>query len=178
MIQKILLTSLLILVSPIQLLAGNGSEEKLRDRNASDFFYCKLDSSISRIAFHRGKGVASIFNPVMGFYYKSKAIQKGNIIEISNSSPSGDTKTTRSINTSNGSYNVVYTGNFLFQGERKPEMGTCTRTSREAHFKSITKSKEEFEADCRYNRSTILSYNYCMELCTYGIDNPLCTKSK
>ena len=178
MIQKILLTSLLILVSPIQLLADDGSKEKLRDRNASDFFYCTLDSSISRIAFHKGKGVASIFDPVMGFYYKSKAIQKGNIIEISNSSPSGDTKTTRSINTSNGSYNVVYKGNFSFLGERKPEMGKCKRETRKNHFESITKSKEGFEAYCRYNRSTILSINYCMELCTYGIDNPLCTNIK
>ena len=174
------LVQLTILLFPFSTLA-NQSINKLRDRDATDFFWCSTDGSgIDLFAFHKDKGISTKFNMFYGSKKQEAAISNNDFIKIKWSSDKNNTSITRTINLNEMTYKIEYKGDWPMLGKRKAQAGTCERKSKQRYLEIISRKKEEMEALCRYNRrdDKWRISSFCKELCDNNIDNPFCKNTR
>ena len=174
------LIQLTILFLPLSSLA-NESTYKLRDRDATDFFWCSISDAaiIDLIAFHQEKRIATKVDLNIWSKKQERALLKNGFIEMKWSSEENNTGITRTINLNDMTYKIAYKGDWPYLGKRKAQIGKCKRFTKQRYLEKISNNKEGLEARCRYNRrdERWMISNFCKELCDNNIENPFCANS-
>ena len=105
------LIQLTILFLPLSSLA-NEATYKLRDRDATDFFWCSISDAaiIDLIAFHQEKRIATKVDLNIWSKKQERALLKNGFIEMKWSSEENNTGITRTINLKDMTYKIAYKG--------------------------------------------------------------------
>ena len=172
---KLIIIPFLALLS----ISFNSYAETIRDKDASDFFWCVIDQGgFDQFAFHEDKNILSKFEYTTGAFIRSPAALNNGIIE-SRYLVDGDEKSriTYYIDTNNFSYKKVHKGTFTkFKITIPDKSGQCKRQSKKEYLSSIMRSLNDLESMCFIdNKNSILYSSYfCEKLCSNGINNPSC----